>query len=336
MWSSDFSKEFKTELFNDLGKVVYTQTDEEHLSSVKGELKEVGRIRLHNHQKLVMGLVVYKEYVYVVHISNLIIYCFTLNGTLHSKYKHAAQRKIPAGGMCLMINGDKAMLVVSDLNNDALVWIKINEDFTMDHHQTQQVQYAPCGSYNNKGSLMVRDPENHKIHRYTGEGQPLSVITLDDDVKPHWVTRHRDSELFPATDWDNRQVVIIDDEGRVKKRYKDEIHGVKLYEPYNITTDKQGRILIVDAPWHQILMLSSDEDHVKQLLHDQQISLPFCLFLDDKHDKLYVSGQDKNGKQCVFIYDYSAMTDNTICKETLTKLHLNVEIYYYYIRKKSL
>ena len=325
MWSSNFSKKIKSGLLDDLGNVVFTQIDEEPLSSVKGEVKEVGMIRLHNHQTHVIGLVVYKDHIYVAHTSNLIIYCFTLNGTLHSKYKHATQRKIPVEGMCLM-DGESPMLVVSDFYNKALVWIRLNNNLNMDHHQTQQVQYNPHGSYNDKGSLMVCDAANHKIHRYTGDGQPVSVITLADDVIPRWITHHGDADQYVVTDWENHQVVIIDNEGEVKTLYKDEIHGVKLDEPYDITTDKQGRILIVDHTHSQVLMLASDEERVKQLLHDQQIMLPVCLFLDGKHDKLYVSGVDEDEKECVFVYDYSVMTDNRTCKETLTKLHLDVEI----------
>ena len=325
MWSSNFSKKIKSGLLDDLGNVVFTQTDEDSLSSVKGEVKEVGRIRLHNHRTHVMGLVVYKEHIYVAHTSNLIIYCFTLNGTLHSKYKHAAQRKIPVEGMCLM-DGESPMLVVSDYYNNVLVWIRINNDFTMDHRLTQQVQYTPHGSYNDQGNLMVCDPASYKIHCYTGGGEPLSVITLTDAVKPHWITRHSDGEQYVVTAWENHQVAVIDDEGHVNTRYKNEIHGVKLDTPYDITTDKQGRLLIVDNTHNQVLMLASDEDQAEYLLHDQQIMSPFCLFLDDQHDKLYVSGQDKDEKECVFVYDYSVMTDNRTCKETLTKIHLNVEI----------
>ena len=325
IWSSDFTEKMQTDLFDDIGKVIFNQTVEESLSAMKGEVKEVGRIRLHNHQAHVIGLVIYKEYIYVVHSSNLIIYCFTLAGALYSKYKHASQRKIPVEGMSLIMNGETAMLVVSNFYNKALIWIKINKNFTMDHHQTQQVEYIPHGSYNDKGNLMVCDPVNHKIHRYTGDGQPLSVITLAEDVNPHWITRHGDTELFAVTDWQSHKVMIIDNEGQVNTRYKDELQGVKLNKPYDITTDKQGRILIVEHTQDQVLMLSSDGKQVEQLFHDQQIILPFSLYLDHKHDKLYVSGQDDNGKQCVFIYDY-CVTYNRRCEDILTKLHLNVEI----------
>ena len=329
MWSSNFSKKIKSGLLDDLGKVVFTQTDEEPLISVKRELKEAGRIRLHNHQELVMGLVVYKEHIYVVHSSNLIIYCFTLKGTLHSKYKHETQTQIPVEGMCLMMNGDTAMLVVSDFNNDALVWIRISDDFSVDHHQTQQVGYTPCGSYNDKGSLMVCSSINHKIHRYTGDGQPLKVMKLPDDTEPRSVTRHGEGDQYVVTDSDNHQVAVVDGEGHVKTRYNNEIHGLKLDKPFDIATDKQGRILIVEHEHDQVILLSSAGDEAEQLLHHQLITTPVSIYLDEKYDKLYVSGQDEDGKQCVFIYDYSAMTDNRRCKhgkETLTKIQLDVEL----------
>ena len=60
------------------------------------------------------------------------------------------------------------------------------------------------------------------------------------------MTRHGDSDQHLITDSENQQVLVIDGQGHVNRRYKDEIHGVKLGNPWEITTAGQGRVLIVD------------------------------------------------------------------------------------------
>ena len=136
--------------------------------------------------------------------------------------------------------------ILSDFMNKYLIWIRITDNFTMTHHRSQQLDFNPCALYIDRGDQMVSDVVFHSIHRYTGDGVPLSVITLSDDVEPCWMTRHGDSDQHLITDSDNQQVLVIDGQEHVNRRYKDEIHGVKLGNPWEITTDRQGRVLIVD------------------------------------------------------------------------------------------
>ena len=130
----------------------------------------------------------YHQRVYVLHQSNLIVYCYAPDGSLSHKYEHEGGANAFVTGMSLVVNGDTAMLVVSSHDNTSLVWIKIIDDTTMAHHQTQQLNYNPWGSYNEGGELMVCDPNHHKIHRYRHDGQTLAVINLPDDVNPRSVT----------------------------------------------------------------------------------------------------------------------------------------------------
>ena len=118
------------------------------------EVKEVCRIAQDEQNYRVAGMVIYKEYVYTVHKKGLTVYCHTRNGSFFSKYEHIGGVSTVIEGMCLMINGNTPMLVVSAHNTRSLVWIKIN-DVTMDHHHTQQLDYQPYQSYNDRGQLMV-------------------------------------------------------------------------------------------------------------------------------------------------------------------------------------
>ena len=161
------------------------------------EVKEVSRIRVHAQNKDgVKGMVVYNQRVYIVHSTGLIVYCYTPDGSLSYNYDHKGGANADISGMCLI-----AALLVA---NKALVWIKLSDDITMDHHHTQHLYYNPWGSYNDRGALLVWDPDSHNIHRYRHDGQTRAVIKLPDDVWPKWVARHGDSYHYVVADWDNQ------------------------------------------------------------------------------------------------------------------------------------
>ena len=316
LWSSKFTKN------NETGELVEGRVEIKESELVQKKLEEVGRIRLNNQDKGgVLGMVVYKERVYVVHLTGLVVYCYKHDGSLSEKYEHEGGEETTVQGMCLMMSGGRYMLVVSDMSNCAVTWLNIREDFTLSHHRTQQVDYAPLRSFNDRGDLMVSDSGNHKIHRYTGEGQTLSVIMLPGDVNPSGVTRNRDGGDYVVRDWKNHQVVVINIDGQVQTRYKDEIHGVKLDHPFDITTDKQGRILIADKKQHHILLMSRKNDEVKQLIHGQMVT-PGCLCLDEENHKIYVSARDMDKEWVVFMYDYILLTCNKTLSEKITKLEM--------------
>ena len=148
------------------------------------EVKEVCRIDQQEQIHRVAGMVIYKEYVYTVHGKGLTVYCYSRNGSFISKYDHEAN--IIIWGMCLLMNGNTPMLVVSAHCRIYLVWIAINGT-TMDHHQTQQVEYQPYQSFNDRDQLLVCG-DNNKINRYSCDGQSLEVISLPGDIRTWAVT----------------------------------------------------------------------------------------------------------------------------------------------------
>ena len=301
------------------GEMIQGQVDIKQSELVNKKQQEVGKIHLRDQSEAVMGMAVYKKRVNVVHNKGLVIYCYNPDG--YEKYKHKSGAKTNVHGMCMMIHEGTARLVVSDSTNDALVWITISDGGAMQHHHTQQVRYKPCASYNDRGHLMVCSPEDHNIHRYTGDGQPLNVIKLTGDVKPCRVTRDGDGDQYVVTDWQNQLVAVIDGKGRVVRRYNDNIHGVKLGEPWDITTDKQGRILVVDNKQHNVLQISRDGEEVKQLLQGQ-VKHPSRVCLDEENNKMYVSAEIIKDMWAVFFYDYNILTDGNTFTETITKLDM--------------
>ena len=316
LWSNEFVKKAKIcELVQ--GRVAIKESE-----LVQKKQEEVGRIRLHDQDEDgVLGMVVYRTRVYVVHHTGLVVYCYNPDGSLSKKYEHKGGAETVVQGMCLMMDEYTPMLVASDFTNKSLIWIRITDDFTMEHHLSQQLDFTPSASYNDRGALMVSDVVNHKIHRYTGDGQPLDVIAVPDDVNPRCVTRYGDGEQYVVTDWQNHQVAVIDREGHVKARYKGDIHGVKLDQPWDITTDKQGRILIVDGAQHHVLLMSRKREEVKQLIQGQVVG-PTCVCLDEESHKMYVAGCDMDDEDFVFIYDYILLTGGKTFTHKITKLDM--------------
>ena len=289
------------------------------------EVKEVRRIRQRNPTG-VTGMVVYGERIYTVHHIGLTIYCYSNDGELTYTYQHKGGENTSVGGMSLIMDGHTPMLVISDHINRAAVWIKIKDDFTLDHHHTQQLGYRPNGLYNDRGHLMISDGRNNKIHRYRCDGHLLGVITLPDDVRPAYVTRRGDCHQYAVRDPFNAQLVVISAGGQVRIRYREDIHSVKLGQPRGIITDGQGRILFCNSTQHQVVMLDGDGDEVKQLLQPHQLMNPGLLYLDTDHHRLYVSGRDLDDAHHVFVYDYTLLTAS---HKTLTeniRLQLTVEM----------
>ena len=244
LWSSDIINKRQG------GEVSQARVHMKQSMFVPKKQSEVGRISLHYQDKEgVLGLVVFKTRVYVAHFASLDVYCYDADGSLREKYEHEHDEgeiekdfrnmfkndRVEVQGMCLMMNDNKAMIVLSVFTS--LIWIEIKDDFTMKHHHTQHVWYCPHGSCDDRGELLVCAAELHRIYRYTSDGQELSVITMPNDVKPLRVTRHGDGNHYFVTDGVNNQVVMIDREGNVKTRYKNTIHDVKLGVPYALTTN---------------------------------------------------------------------------------------------------
>ena len=267
-WRSEIQTRLESEEKLNDGRVYVTQTE---MPVMELNLAKVALICIHdaNDKKSpIEAMVVYKQHVYTVRCltdAGLIVYSYTPDGSPGNVYRHKGGEEAIPTGMCFVRRGDTAMLVVSDSAYGALVWIKICDDFTMKHNQTQLLDYQPYGPYNEGGILVVCDPRNHKIHRYScGDVQSSAlsdvlhklllnsihslnfnptlsiisgedIITLPDDVRPNRVTRRRDE--YVIIDRDNHQIVMIDEHGHIKTRYKDEMHGEKLEGPFDVITD---------------------------------------------------------------------------------------------------
>ena len=307
-------------LLNIMQESVGTEYLKLRRSDEQVEVKEVGRIRLQ--EAVVSGMVVYNQRLYVLHDTQLIVYCYTPDGSLSHKYEHKGGANIR--GMCLVVYEDTPMLVLSDVNHSSLIWIKINDDISMSHHRTQRLHYSPHRSYNDRGVLMVSDPASHKIHRYRHDGQTLAVVKLPDDVIPMWITRHGDGEHYVVSDWWREKVVIVDGRGQMKKRYKGDIQSMKLGRPRDVITDPYRGVLIADNRLNQVLLLRKSGDVVKLL--DQHVTSPDTMYLDTDHQRLYVSGRDQQDVHHVFIFNYAVLTDINELTVKVTKLNMKLEL----------
>ena len=92
-------------------------------------------------------------------------------------------------------------------------------------------------------------------------------------------------------------------------------------KPLDITTDRHGRILVVDNKEHYVLLMSPDGEEVKQLLN-KQVKWPRCVCLDEESHKMYVAAEDMHGVDFVSVYDYNVLTGGKIFTEKKTKIHM--------------
>ena len=309
-----------------LGQIHFTETElapvkitNEDISTVMAPtVKEVGKMRLYVSDNIgVAGMVVFRNSLFVVNHSGLIVYCYDV--MFESDYHHGSLSHIYEGGngtqdiqgMCLMMYQDTPMLVVSDYGNKALIWIRLG-DVTPPTHRTQYVSYNPCGLDSIRGDLMVCDHLGHKVYRYACDGQPLTVVTLPWDVMPLRVARSGDDLI--VTDWDNHKVVTTKNGQTVT-----ELNGKNIGRPYDAITDLNGRTLLTDPVGNQVLIVSDrNGDEVRQLISNIRNPMSLCLNADNTI--LYVSARNDKDKLYVFVYEYNAFPDS------ITQLHLTVKL----------
>ena len=287
------------------------------------QVMEVGRITIHD-KKSVQGMVVYHERVYVVDCQDIIVYCYAPDGSLSHKYEHDGEGLFAVQGMCLVMVGDAAMLVIGEYCRQALIWIKICDNDSMEHHRTQKLGFHPRGAYSDiRGGLMVYDTTG-SIHCYRNKGSKLTVIKLPDNVVVSGVTYRGDVDQYVVSDWSNRQVVIMTKKGQEKTHYRRNIHGVKLGRPGSVITDPHRGVLIADSRNNQVLLLRKTGDVVKIL--DQHVRSPRILYLDTDHHRLYVSGEDQHKAHHVFVFNYAPYQNDKKLTLQINKLDMKVDI----------
>ena len=209
LWSSNVVKKKEYATSSISGRVDVIQSEERNTNK-QVHLQEVNRIRLKNQMLCVVGIAVYKQHIYTVHHKGFVVYCYTQDGELHSTYKHECKAKTAVQGMCIIKYRNTAMLVVSDWTDNAVVWISISDDATMEHFYTQQLYFKPRGICSDKDVVMICD-YNHRIHLYMcGDNQSSSVIELPDQVTPWCIAHYGESGKYLVTDRRNKQVLIID------------------------------------------------------------------------------------------------------------------------------
>ena len=107
--------------------------------------------------------------------------------------------------------------------------------------------------------------------------------------------------------------------------YKDETHGVKVGEPYDVITDPQRGVLVTDCRNSQVLLLRRTGD-VEKILLDKHVRSPRVMYLDTDHHRLYVSGINQRGTCHVLVFNYTLLTGDKKLTMKVTKLDMKVEI----------
>ena len=326
-WGSEYAGTRRLDTQGHSGRV---EVKSSHNTSKIVKVKELTRISLQNQTTDVIGMAIYNEHIYIAFTRGLAVLCYnSKSGELVSEHALEGGADTVVQGMCLVrqthtLDG-RAKLVVSDFRNTSLVWISIDEDFSMTELHTQRLEYSPRGSYANAGVLMVCDYA-HKVHRYGYDGQCLSVMGLPGDFHPWSVTRHGEDGQFIIMDTWQNEIIVIDKDDNVKVRYKGDIDDVQFGKPYGVITDHNDRVLIADGSTHQVLLLSEGGDKVHLLLGKSHVLAPTCLGLDIHNNNLYVAAKDNDKTNCVVVYDYNILTGDNSFNELITKMELIVEL----------
>ena len=121
-------------------------------------------------------------------------------------------------------------------------------------------------------------------------------------------------------------IVIIDEDGNVKKRHKDFTDCVDLGEPADLMIDSGGRILICDYKHDQVLVIKSGWEEIFVVMPPEHVINPFSLCLDTDNNRLYVSGKDGSMRHTLFVYDYEALMNGEPFSESINKIHLEIQM----------
>ena len=185
--------------------------------------------------------------------------CYRPDGLLIEKYEHEGGETV-VQGLCLVIQGNTASLIVSDFTHKSLLWISISKDFTMKPHHTQQLDYHPYSCYNDRGSLLVCDAAQHEIHRYGEDGVRLDTISLPNDINPQWVIRHSYGDHYVVTDWENNMILLKDEDAMKKTRVR--LNTISLHNDTNpqwVIRHSYGDHYVV-TDWENNMIVITDED----------------------------------------------------------------------------
>ena len=246
----------------------------------------------------VVGMCLYSNTIFMVK-RDTVLYMYSDIGVLIKKHVVGGMRG--SDDVTVMTQDEDDKLVISSQATCCIYYIPVQstgDTCTLGTTHTKKLNYKPYGlCVNDNNNLVVTDRSNESLHIYSISGDEINTIKLPAGVPPRFLASDL-SGGYMCTSYP-KQIIWIDRHGVIKSRYKDTACGVALSDVGNVVRDPESRYLVADCGNNQLLLFNKYGGKVRCLIKGK-ITRPFSLYLDQRHDKLYVG--TFNGE--VVVYDY--------------------------------
>lgn len=163
-------------------------------------------------------------------------------------------------------------IYVADTGNSRVVRLNPNDDSILQWGSPSPGGQAQAGTFSEPwgiavagdGSVYVADTWNHRIQKFTPQGELLQVFGRPGLVAdgpdhfwgPRGVAVDADGNVY-VTDTGNRRVAVFDPAGNYLRQFGDSGEGA-LNEPVGIAISREGEVFVADT-WNQRVVVFSTE-----------------------------------------------------------------------------
>ena len=265
----------------------------------------VAKIPMIEQGRGVTCLEVMGQIVWAVHYGGSSLYAYSMTSP-HQPQTFSIQGLFDPRYMVRFPSG-LSQLVISDLNNNQLVWVKVeqrNGVWRVTSQRSVEVSYGPRGLGVHDNQLLVCDRDDNCIHVLSTSGEETYRVNMPQGVRPEKAVSQLISSGFVIRDFYNNQVVLATEKGEIQHTYR----GQEGFDPWDIVCHSCS-IYITDHHNHQVHELSDDGRHVRHLISEQGLREPRRMCGEDT-GRLYVA-QGRRGTYEVWVIETSVTPSDT-------------------------
>ena len=130
------------------------------------------------------------------------------------------------------------------------------------------------------GSVVIVDSLNHRIQRFTADGEYLGGFGSHGDADGQfnlpWGLCIGDDGAIYVADWKNRRVQKFDPDGNFLQKFEASPSGIgALQGPTGVAVDSEGDVYVADWGSHQVQIYAPDGRFIASLVGDAQQPSPW-------------------------------------------------------------